>query len=67
MGIILIIAIVGLAVWLLSQNHEMGKGVFATANPAKVESALEILRKRYASGDIDRDEYETRRRDLAGV
>lgn len=29
--------------------------------------ALEILKRRYARGDIDRDEYERRRRDLAGT
>ena len=28
------------------------------------ESPEEILKRRYASGEIDRDEYEARRRDL---
>ncbi len=29
------------------------------------ESALEILNKRYAGGDIDRQEYEERKRELS--
>jgi putative membrane protein len=30
------------------------------------DSALEILRERYARGEISREEFETRRRDLLG-
>jgi putative membrane protein len=30
------------------------------------ETPLEILQRRYASGDIGRDEYEQKRRDLGG-
>ena len=29
------------------------------------DAALDILREKYARGDISREEYETRRRDLA--
>jgi putative membrane protein len=40
-----------------------------TAGPAagtrSGDRALEILRERYARGEIDREEYEARRRDLA--
>ncbi|MNU03998.1 hypothetical protein D3C72_2482370 [compost metagenome] len=40
-----------------------GTGTFQSSAPREDE-ALSILRKRYASGEIDREEYEERRRDL---
>lgn len=64
MGIILIIVVVGLAVWLLSKNHESGRSLFSTPTPLKIETALEVLEKRYACGEIGRHEFEARRRDL---
>ena len=33
--------------------------------PPRRKDALEILRERYARGEISREEYESRRRDLA--
>ena len=50
--------IVGLVVgirWLL------GKG-----NEKKPDSALEILRQRYARGEINKEEFEAKRKDLGG-
>lgn len=35
-------------------------------DPARRSSALAILAERYARGEINRDEYEQRRRDLGG-
>ncbi len=63
MGIILLIVVAGLAVWLLTQHSETGARTH-TAATAPAETALELLRKRYARGEISRDEFETRRRDL---
>ena len=39
--------------WLMRQGR-----------PDVTDSALEILRQRYARGEIDREEFEARRRDL---
>jgi putative membrane protein len=51
----LVIAAVVLGIrWLLSQ----GKG-------SRSDSALEILRERYARGEINKEEFEARRRDLS--
>ena len=33
--------------------------------PGHRDAALDVLRERYARGEITRDEFETRRRDLA--
>ena len=51
-----VLVIVGLIVgirWLLGQRRE-----------PQGDSALEILRQRYARGEINKDEFEARRRDL---
>lgn len=39
--------------WLAGQGREAGR-----------DEALEILRQRYARGEIDKQEFETRKRDL---
>ena len=41
--------------WLVTQ----GKGT-------RPDSAMEILRQRYARGEIDKEEFEARRKDLSG-
>ncbi|HEY2915850.1 MAG TPA: SHOCT domain-containing protein [Candidatus Limnocylindrales bacterium] len=38
----------------------------ATATPATPEDPLEVLRLRYARGEIDEDEYQRRRSTLTG-
>jgi putative membrane protein len=53
-----VVFIVGLVVairWLLGKSME-----------AKTDSALEILRQRYARGEINKDEFETKKKDLGG-
>jgi putative membrane protein len=55
--IILIIAVVGLAVWAI------GRANAGRPRPT-AESAEEILKQRYARGEIDRDEYHRRLTDL---
>jgi|SRR6516225_3494266 len=53
-----VIFIVGLIVairWLIGKGRERPP-----------DSALEILRQRYARGEINKEEFETRRKDLGG-
>ena len=51
----LVIAAIVAGVWWLVRN----------VGPARRNDALAILRERYARGEISREEYELRRRDLA--
>ena len=62
------VAIIGLAVWLLSSLFPRAKGTSSTLcaaqRSAPSESPLEILKQRYARGEVSRAEYEGVRRDL---
>ncbi len=64
MGIAIIALFFAAVIFILFGNRP-GSEVFGSRVPARVETPLEILEKRYARGEIDRDEFEARRRDLA--
>jgi putative membrane protein len=59
--------IIGLIVWAISRFS--GSGAATTSPPSQVtqkqESALDIAKRRYASGEITREEFEQLRRDLS--
>ncbi len=55
--VLIVLGIVLLAKWLFRGSH--GEGGHASGN-----RALEILRGRYARGEIDKKEFEERKRDL---
>ncbi len=55
---ILAIAIIVTFVVLLAKG--------ASSRNRQEKSALDILKERYASGEIERDEYEQKKRDLGG-
>lgn len=56
--ILLIIGVIYLVKWLVTSNR--GKDVF----PSSGSSALDILKERYARGEIDQKEFEERKRVL---
>ena len=57
--VLIIVLIVLLIRWLLSSNH------LKTTGAAQADSALEILRQRYARGEIDKEEFDAKKKDLS--
>ena len=45
----------------------LGPGADRHAPPPPNHGALDLLAQRYARGEIDREEYEQKRRDLSGL
>lgn len=59
--LILIIGLVLLTVWIVRQASSGGYGVSSKSSSTY---ALEILDERFAKGEISKEEYEEKRRDL---
>ncbi|MDD5517604.1 SHOCT domain-containing protein [Marinilabilia sp.] len=56
-GLIIVIAVVWMVVKGMSQNNRPG-------NPPESKSALDYLKERYARGEINKQEFEERKKDL---
>ncbi len=56
--ILVIVGIILLVIWAIKKARESGHSIFG-------ESALEILKKRYARGEISKEEYEEKKRDIS--
>ena len=56
--VVLIAGIVLVVKWLVDQGRPAG------GRAVSEESALDILKKRYARGEIDKEEFEAKKRDL---
>jgi putative membrane protein len=52
-GLIIVGLVLGLR-WLVSQSRE-----------SRSDTALDILRQRYARGELDKEEFEAKKRDLS--
>jgi len=60
---ILWIVVIGLIVWaVVAAVRRPGESDSSTR---QADSALEVLKRRYARGEIDKEEYEEKKRDLA--
>jgi len=55
--VLIILGIVALAKWLIGGMNQPG---------ARSRTALQILEERYARGEIDREEFEEKKRTLEG-
>jgi putative membrane protein len=64
------VAIIALVAWLFSGLFHQAKGASLPLSTARSndspESPLDILKRRYARGEISKAEYEEMRRDLVG-
>ena len=56
--VLIIVGIVLLVRWLVGSSHN--------SHPIHDKTALDILKERYARGEINRETYEQMRRDLTG-
>jgi putative membrane protein len=62
---ILLLVAVGYIAYRLGQNKSNGAGGGSRTIQPGPDDALEVVRRRYAQGEIDREEFERLRRDLA--
>jgi putative membrane protein len=60
---VLWILFLGLIIWAIVA---LVRGLSQTGDSRPADSALEILKRRYAQGEIDREEYEEKRKTLLG-
>jgi len=59
LGTLFIVGVVLLIVWMVRQS-----GAGSTGSSNREETALDILKKRYAKGEIDIEEFERMKRDI---
>ena len=57
------IVILGLIIWAIVASVR-GSSKSMGSDSSKADSALELLKKRYARGEIDKQEYEEKKKDL---
>jgi putative membrane protein len=55
---VVVVAIVLLVMWLVERGRAGGPV------PEKEEGAVDLLKKRYAKGEIDKEEFEQKKKDL---
>ena len=60
---VLWIVVLGLIIWAVVAAVRPGQ--FSGSDSATTSSALDVLKKRYARGEIDKQEYEEKKKDLA--
>jgi putative membrane protein len=62
---ILWIVAIGLIVWaVVAGVRGSNKSGSSDSDPGRADTALEVLKRRYARGEIDKDEFEAKKKDL---
>jgi putative membrane protein len=61
--VVVIIAVVLFCGWMM---RSMGMGGMHRAMPMRRTAGLDVLEERYARGDINRDEYLQKKKDIEG-
>ena len=61
---VLWIIVLGLIIWAVVAAVR-GSSESRSSNSSKADLALEVLKRRYARGEINKEEYEEKKRDLA--
>ena len=64
MIILWIVIIVGAVIVIKALLDRGGSGSKTHPPPDRGDTALDILKKRYAAGEIDREEFERRKKDI---
>ncbi len=62
---VIVAAVIILVVWLVRQMGAPAGGG-AAGPPPRIDTALDILKARYARGEIGKQEFEEKKKDLAG-
>ncbi len=63
-GSVLLLVVVGFIVWYFVKERDSRHPSSGTERQGD-DAAMRVLRERYARGEIDKDEYDQRRRELA--
>jgi putative membrane protein len=56
------LVLLGVLIYLIMRWAQNGGGLMNS--PLSAESALEILKKRYVKGEISKEEFESKKRDI---
>lgn len=63
--LVLVIAIVALVVWLVRSAGPSGVHHLPLHPPSRRSTGLDLLEERYARGEINRDEYLQKKKDMS--
>ncbi len=62
--VVLIIIIVWIIRWVFGWHHHRGPRMMGPHNPWMQNSALDLLKERYAKGEINKAEFDEKKKDL---